>query len=371
MHEHEIYLKHCFELAKFGETLAFPNPIVGCVIVHEGKIIGEGFHRCCGEAHAEVNAINNAVNGQRSTVNGIKEDFAESTIYISLEPCAHHGKTPPCADLIIKHKFKRLVFSSYDPNPLVLGQGIKRIRAAGVEVIEPKDLNPELVEESNFINRVFFKIINTVDRSPLTVHRSWLTLKIAASAEGSMISAEKWITNSESRKDVHRLRSTHQLLVTSMATVRSDNPLYTVRHSTEELELTDIRNPDIVILKSNSDFTDAERNSLNIFQDKSRKILEYKTDKDNPKSLDKFIQDMVSQGYQKIMIEAGPILSEAFIRSGLIDEITYYLVANNILSNIIPQAPFLNEEFSLSNSEVLDGIDEEASNIKLLYNKQK
>lgn len=350
MHKHEIYLKRCFDLAKQGETLAFPNPIVGCVIVHDDTIIGEGFHRKYGEAHAEVNAINSAP--QRL--------LAESTIYISLEPCAHHGKTPPCADLLIKHKFKHLVFSSYDPNPLVSGQGIKRIREAGIEVIEPRDLDPELVKESDWLNRVFFKFINQEPQ--------WLTLKIAATAEGSMISDEKWITNSESRKDVHRLRSTHQLLVTTITTVRADNPLYTVRHSAEELGLADIRNPDIVILKSNSDFTENERKSLNIFQDKSRKILEYQCAKNDSQALEKFIQDMISKGYQKIMIEAGPTLSQAFSDSGLIDEIIYYIAMDNMSLIDLNKSELVQKNFTLAKSEKLLGSATEEHNIKFIFN---
>ncbi len=313
MPDHNKFLKRCFELAQLGETYAFPNPIVGCVIVPNGEIISEGFHRKCGEAHAEVNAVNSVLSNEPL--------FKESTIYVSLEPCAHHGRTAPCADLIIKHKFKRLVFSSYDPNPLVSGQGIQRIREAGIEVIEPKDLDIKLVEESNWLNRVFFKLIVTQSQ--------WITLKIAATAEGSMISDEKWITNSESRKDVHRLRSTHQLLVTSIATVRADNPLYTVRHSPEELGLVDIHNPDIAILKSNSDFTDTERKSLNIFQDVSKNVFEYKTNQDDSQALERFIEEMVSKGYQKIMIEAGPRLSQAFLESGLVDEIVHYAPTSN------------------------------------------
>ncbi len=294
MLDHNKFLERCFELAQLGETYAFPNPIVGCVIVYDGEIIGEGFHRKCGEAHAEVNAVNSALSNEHL--------FKESTIYVSLEPCAHHGRTAPCADLIIKHKFKRLVFSSYDPNPLVSGQGIERIREAGIEVIEPKDLDAEQVAESNWLNRVFFKLIA---KQP------------------------QWLTNSESRKEVHRLRSTHQLLVTSITTIRTDNPLYTVRHSSEELGLTDLRNPDIAILKSNSDFTEAERKSLNIFKDTSRKVFEYRTDKDDPQALKKFIDNMISQGYQKIMIEAGPRLSQAFIESELVDEIVHYAPSQN------------------------------------------
>ena len=397
MSDHNKFLRRCFELAKLGETHAFPNPIVGCVIVHEGKIIREGFHERYGGPHAEVNAIRdtqhpNSNNPSNTTsILNTEDQFKESTIYISLEPCAHHGKTPPCADLIIRHKFKRLVFSSYDPNPQVSGQGIQRIRAAGIEVIEPKDLDQSIVIESDWLNRVFFKIIrhreegearrgdlidaNGIASSHATrVPRNddvWTTLKIAATAEGSMLANEKLITNSRSRQDVHRLRSTHQLVVTSIPTIRADNPQYTVRHHAEELELLEIKNPDIVIIKSKSNFTDMERKSLNIFKNNARTVFEYQVDKANPKSLEKFIHDMVNKGYKKIMIEAGPTLTKAFIDSGLVDEIIYYSVLRpsgviHILGN-----KDISANYKLEQEEIVSGLGSESKNVKLQFIKHQ
>ncbi len=367
---HNQYLQRCLELASQGETLAFPNPIVGCVIVHHDQIIGEGFHEYYGGAHAEVNAVTNAVEHhcEERSDEAINTLFKESTIYVSLEPCAHHGKTPPCADLIIKHKFKRLVFSSYDPNPLVSGKGLERIRTAGIEVIEPKDLDPNIVAESDWSHRVFFKMMRQWishckedEAEILTSLRSsgqalqstlsdiWLTLKVAATAEGNMISKERWITNRESRKAVHRLRSTHQLLITSISTVRADDPEYTVRHSAQELGLRDIRNPDVVILKSMQDFTEQERQTLKIFQKHNRKVFEYHCDKNNPDSLKQFITEMKTQGYSKIMIEAGPTLSAAFLESGLVDEIIHYAPAEN---NSVEKICQSYEKYNLGKSKI-------------------
>ena len=126
MNEDEKYINRCFELALNGLGNVSPNPMVGCVIVYNDKIIGEGYHRNYGEAHAEVNAINAVEN---------KELLRESTVYVSLEPCSHYGKTPPCAELLIKHQVKKVVISNTDPNPLEAGKGIELLKSAGIEVI--------------------------------------------------------------------------------------------------------------------------------------------------------------------------------------------------------------------------------------------
>ena len=310
--DHKKYLNQCFELAKQGETLAFPNPIVGCVIVHQDEIIAEGFHRKAGEAHAEVNAINNAL--QRYSATALQPLLKDSTIYVSLEPCAHQGKTPPCADLIIKHKFKQLVFSSYDPNPQVSMQGIERIRAAGIEVIEPRDLDPKLVKQSDYLNRVFFKSIKKPDSI-------WLTVKIATTEDGRMITRPdepRWITSEESRRDVHRMRSCHDVLITSIPTIRADDPSYNVRHSAEELGLADIQNPDIVIFSSNNDLSEEEKSQLKLWQISNRKIHELSA------SIEEVLQQIKELGYKRVMVEAGPKLSQAFIDSDLVDEVIKY-----------------------------------------------
>lgn len=322
--QHSQYLERCFQLAKLGETYAFPNPIVGCVIVHNNQVIGEGFHKNYGGPHAEVNAINSTLTAlQPYSPTALKQILKESTIYINLEPCSHTGKTPPCADLIIKHKFKKLVFSSYDPNPQV--NSIEKIRAAGIEVIEPKDLDPELVQESDYLNRVFFKSI----KEPKS---AWVTVKIATTSDGRMITdpnEPRWITNSESRKDVHRLRSCNDLLITSIRTVEADNPEYTVRHSAEELGLAAIKNPDIAILKSSTDFSHRD---YKIFKDSSRKVSEYKVsplEPYSPTTLQPVLKEFIDMGYKRIMIEAGPKLSQTFIESGLVDEIVHYQAGKN------------------------------------------
>ena len=121
----QLFMQRALQLARLGAGTVSPNPMVGCVIVHNGKIIGEGYHQKHGDAHAEVNAVN-AVSD--------KSLLSESDIYVTLEPCSHFGKTPPCADLLIKYKFKKVIVCNYDPNPLVAGQGIEKLRQVGIEV---------------------------------------------------------------------------------------------------------------------------------------------------------------------------------------------------------------------------------------------
>src|SRR5688572_19345731 len=141
MNVHEQYMQRCLDLAKQGFGNVAPNPMVGCVIVHDDKIIGEGFHQKFGEAHAEVNAINSVRN---------QELLEQSTLYVNLEPCSHFGKTPPCADLILQRQIPRVVIGSYDPNPKVAGKGIQKLKDAGVEVI-----TEVFQTESDFQNRRF------------------------------------------------------------------------------------------------------------------------------------------------------------------------------------------------------------------------
>lgn len=367
----EHYLRRCIELAKLGESNAFPNPIVGCVIVHDGEIIGEGFHEYFGGPHAEVNAINNAIaviarSRATSQSSSIKDWI--TTIYISLEPCSHHGKTPPCTDLIIEYKFKTLVYACSDPNPLVAGKGIAKIKAAGIEVIGPQELDPEIVREAEFINRAFFSVIKARSTEPSALSpQPWLSLKIAITKDGRMITNNnepRWITNTNARKDVHRLRSTHQLIVTSYQTVIADDPLYTVRYSLEELKLAGIKQPDIAILKSTNNFTDEDRSGLQIFQTQDqRKVFEYKAN-----DLKIFIADMVKNSYQKIMIEAGPKLSKAFIDADLVDELIVYSPSDNFQENL---KKIFGRDFELVKIEEIKAEPGEENNFKAIFSLKK
>ncbi len=202
------YMKRALELAKKGIGYTNPNPLVGAVIVKDGRIIGEGYHEIYGGHHAEVNAFKNAV-----------EDVEGATMYVTLEPCSHYGKTPPCANKIVEKGIKKVVVAFKDPNPEVAGRGIKILRENGIEVV-----TGVLEEESRRLNEIFIKYITT--GLPFCILKTAMTLdgKIAACTGDS-----KWITNEESRKFVHNLRHRVSAIMVGIGTIIRDNPLLNTR----------------------------------------------------------------------------------------------------------------------------------------------
>lgn len=209
-------MARCIQLARNGMGTTFPNPMVGSVIVHNSKIIGEGWHFKAGEPHAEVNAINSVA---------FKEYLKDATIYVSLEPCSHFGKTPPCADLIIKSGIRNVVIGSKDPNPKVAGQGIQRLIEAGCNVTEGV-----LTEECTELNKRFFSFFQK--------KRPYIILKWAETLDGFIApiqtdrSSEKkpvWVTNTYSRQLAHKLRAQEQAILVGTQTVLDDNPSLTTR----------------------------------------------------------------------------------------------------------------------------------------------
>lgn len=219
MKTHEKYINRCIELAKNGLGTTYPNPLVGSVIVYEDKIIGEGWHKKAGEAHAEVNAINSVKD---------KSLLSKATIYVSLEPCSHFGKTPPCADLIVSHKIPNVVIGTVDPNEKVAGNGIKKLMEAGANVTVGI-----LEEECYALNKRFFTFHNK--------KRPYIILKWAETADGfiapfkilKQVQHDKlkpvWITNTYSRQLVHKWRTEEQAILVGTQTVLDDNPSLNAR----------------------------------------------------------------------------------------------------------------------------------------------
>lgn len=214
----EQYMQRCIELARYGAMHAAPNPMVGAVIVHQGRIIGEGYHAVCGKGHAEVNAINSVRQADRALLK-------ESTLYVSLEPCAHYGKTPPCARLIVNTGIPRVVVGCVDPFAKVQGRGINILREAGVEVTVGV-----LEKECQALNHRFI--------TAQTKHRPYITLKWARSADGFI---DRWrdeeshegatpISTPWSVLRVHQLRALHQAILVGHNTLRLDHPQLNVRH---------------------------------------------------------------------------------------------------------------------------------------------
>ena len=204
----ESFMKRALRLARKGEGWVSPNPMVGSVIVRNNRIIGEGYHRKFGQAHAEINALES-----------VTESAEGSTIYVTLEPCSHYGKTPPCVDRLIACRPQRVVIGTADPNPLVAGKGIEALQRSGVPV------SVGVLEEAcRQINEAFFKFIQS--RTP------FVTLKYAQTLDGRIATAtghSRWISSLPSRRFAHRLRHAHDAIMVGIGTVLSDDPELTVR----------------------------------------------------------------------------------------------------------------------------------------------
>jgi len=204
----EFYMRRALKLARKGEGSVSPNPMVGAVIVKDGRIIGEGYHECCGDHHAEINAIRKAT-----------ESIAGATFYVTLEPCSHQGRTPPCVKSLIAGKPARVVIGTTDPNPLVSGRGIKALKKSGIAVTVGV-----LEEACQDLNEVFFKFIST--------GLPFVTLKYAQTLDGRIATAtghSHWISSPPSLRLAHALRATHDAILVGAGTVLADDPELTVR----------------------------------------------------------------------------------------------------------------------------------------------
>ena len=327
----EIYIKRCIELAKNGLGTTYPNPMVGSVIVYNNEIIGEGWHRKSGEPHAEVNAINSVKDNSL---------LAKATIYVSLEPCNHYGKTPPCCDLIIKHKIPNVVVGSIDPNSKVSGTGIKRLEENGANVTIGV-----LEKECNELNKRFF-----------TFHQKklpYIILKWAESQDGFIAPLTKdkkepvWISNEYSRQLVHKWRSEEQAILVGTKTVLDDNPKLDVRDWTGE-------NPIRIVL----DKSDRINQSYYVKDGQIKTIIiteqENLTFSENciyenaifDVKLTKTIADIsYKYGIQSILIEGGKQTLQSFIDDNLWDEARVFIGNSHLKSGI--KAPSLNGNFQV------------------------
>ncbi|RZK80448.1 MAG: bifunctional diaminohydroxyphosphoribosylaminopyrimidine deaminase/5-amino-6-(5-phosphoribosylamino)uracil reductase RibD [Pedobacter sp.] len=207
----EQYMQRCLDLAEMGMGAVSPNPMVGCVIVHENLIIGEGYHQRFGEAHAEVNAINNVL----SKFGDLAADIlSNATVYVNLEPCSHFGKTPPCADMLVRHKVKRVVIGNTDPFADVNGQGIEKLKTAGVQVT-----TGVLEDNCTFLNRRFF--------TRILEQRPYIILKWATTANGFFApknTLQQWISGPLSKTLVHKWRTEEDAILIGKQTALADDP---------------------------------------------------------------------------------------------------------------------------------------------------
>ena len=308
MVQHEKYMQRCLDLAELGKGSVSPNPMVGAVIVHQDRIIGEGYHHKYGEAHAEVNAVKKVI----ERFDNADELLRQSTIYVSLEPCAHYGKTPPCADLIIKHHIPNVVVGCRDPFAQVDGKGIEKLKDAGINVTVGI-----LEKECRWLNRRFFTRVQK--------HRPYIILKWAQTANGFFApddNSQLWITGQESRKLVHQWRTEEDAILVGKNTVAIDNPQLNVRYGYG-------KSPKRVVIDRRLEL-DPE---LNVFDQSVETIIfnEIKTDvegKNKYIALEDFeryvpqyiLFQLYLQDIQSIIIEGGARTLNSFIEAGLWDE---------------------------------------------------
>jgi diaminohydroxyphosphoribosylaminopyrimidine deaminase / 5-amino-6-(5-phosphoribosylamino)uracil reductase len=306
----EYYMRMALNLAKRGAPWAFPNPLVGAVIVKNDRIIGKGYHRRCGENHAEINAIENSA-----------EPVRGSTVYINLEPCSHHGKTPPCVDRLVRERPARVVIGTVDPNPLVSGRGIASLKRHGIET-RVGVLENQCAE----INEVFFKYIRT--RIP------YVTLKFAQSIDGKIATAtghSRWISSEPSRVFAHRLRSLHEAILVGSGTVVKDDPELTCR-------LVKGRDPLRVVVDSQLKLSLKAR--ILQEQDRARTLvfttaghdgkkmaaltdrgIEVKVAGSGQVNLSTVLKELGKRQLSSLLVEGGAGVLTSFIREGLADRI--------------------------------------------------
>lgn len=307
----ELYMRRCFELAERAIGYTYPNPLVGAVIVHNGEIIGEGYHKFYGGPHAEVNAINSVK----------KQDLLkESTIYVNLEPCSHYGKTPPCADLIVSKQFKRVVISNKDPFPEVCGRGIKKLEDAGIEVV-----CGVLEEEGKWLNRRFFTFHN--QKRPYTL------LKWAQTADGYLDQERQdpthpplKISSQETLQLVYQLRGREAGIVVGTHTALLDNPSLSIRNSQGKQPTRILIDKDLKVPFSYQLY-DSTSPTI-VFTEKEayptiENVLFIKVpfDRENNLSIETFHNKLYELKIQSIVVEGGAQLLHSFLASGAWNEI--------------------------------------------------
>lgn len=324
----EKYMRRAIELAKKGSGHVNPNPLVGAVIVRDGEIIGEGYHECYGQLHAERNAIANAKKRGNS--------LEGSTIYVTLEPCCHYGKTPPCTEAIIEEKIARVVVGSDDPNPLVSGKGFQMLREKGIEVI------PHFFkEECDAMNHVFFHYIRT--------GTPYVAMKYAMTMDGKIAcytGDSKWVTGEESRAHVQTLRNHYKGIMAGIGTVLADDPMLNCRIEggrdpiriiadshlripiDSQLVRTAGQQPLIVAC-----LPDADEEKAAQLQEKGVEVLripgvttaDITEEQKEVISLPVLMKELGARKIDGILLEGGGQLNESALQAGIVDRIYCYI----------------------------------------------
>jgi diaminohydroxyphosphoribosylaminopyrimidine deaminase / 5-amino-6-(5-phosphoribosylamino)uracil reductase len=320
------FMAEAIELARRGCYTTTPNPNVGCVIVNNGQVVGRGWHQKAGQPHAEVYALKQAA-----------EKAQGATAYVTLEPCSHHGRTPPCCDALIDAKVCKVIAAMQDPNPMVAGKGLARISASGIET------HCGLMKsEAEQLNRGFI--------SRMRHARPFVQLKVASSIDGrtAMATGEsKWITCSQSRQDVHTMRAGSCAIVTGVGTVAADDPSLTVRHQPENYP-AELRQPLRVICDSTLSVNEAakifdqagetwvvcveaEKDKRQRLEARGVRVITLPFERSGV-SLSALLTCLAENEINTVMVEAGATLAGSFLQAGLVDELVLYM-APHLMGN--------------------------------------
>ena len=342
------YMQHAIRLAKKSLYTTDPNPNVGCVIVKQGEIVGEGWHQKAGEAHAEINALKQAAGKAK-----------DATVFVTLEPCSHTGKTPPCAQALIDAGVKKVIAAMTDPNPLVAGSGLKKLRAAGIETEHGL-----LESQARALNPGFIKRMET--------GRPYVRVKLAMSLDGrtAMASGEsKWISGEASRNDVQRLRAESSAILTGIDTVLADDPAMNVRLTAEQLHIAAVRQPKRIVLDSQFRLPkDAQIVSLhgecivyttvNVDNRTDYPFTIETLDTQNGQvDLHAIMKDLANKEINLLHVEAGSVLCGALLKNDLVDEIIIYMAPHIMGDNAkglfhLPELKQMKDRISLSIKDV-------------------
>jgi len=346
------YMERALELSKRGIGFTKPNPLVGAVIVKDGKIIGEGYHQYFGGPHAEINAINNA-----------KEDVKGATIYVTLEPCSHYGKTPPCAKAIVESGIAKVVVGMKDPNPLVAGKGIDILEKSGIEVI-----TGILEDDIKKLNEIFIKYITT--GLPFCILKTAMTLD---GKTATVTGDSKWITGEGSRRYVHELRHKVSAVMVGIGTVLADDPMLTTRlegvQAVDPVRVivdTKARIPlaaKVLNLKSEAKTiiaatSKADRDRLDAIKSKGAEVI-ITPPSDGKVDLGYLCRQLGERGIDSILLEGGSELNYSALEQGIVDKVVLFISpkivgGNNAKTPVGGKGiPFIKGAIALVKTEIL------------------
>lgn len=340
------YMSYALQLAEKGLFTTSPNPRVGCVVVNNGKIVGAGWHERAGEPHAEINALREAGDLTRG-----------ATVYVTLEPCGHHGRTPPCVEALIHAGVYRVIMAMDDPNPRVNGQGKERLQAAGITT-----QTGLLADEAEQLNIGFIR--------RMRYGKPWIRTKIAASLDGRTAlenGKSQWITGESARRDGHQWRARSCAILTGVSSVRLDDPQLTVRHvetSRQPVRVVVDSNLEISLqarLLQNADTTwiftaQADRRKIRQLEDIGAHVFVL-PDLAGRVDLEAMMMKLAESGVNELLIEAGSVLNGALVTAGLIDEIIFYFAPSLLGSSAqamltLPGMTDLSEKYSLQITDI-------------------